>query len=272
MADELVDVLLSVSPISASLEGVALGCESASWGSQLEGPEEVVGLLEVRANGVDLVDQVLDGLHALLAQGLADDLVVRKWDSLLVDLAIASLEDEFPNVFPGGVTKGDVWLNSAQEVAGGLVDAHEDSVMDLSQSQQSEDPENLGVELIDTSDPDNEGEFGLGGHVDLSCEFGLSAGSDFSLVGSIVLSLILLCLLQSEGSCLLVLRSSLLSKLLECGGKLTVSLLFLSQTFRLGGHYFLSWHYHKINNRILNINIYSRKAPNKVGHLVGWAI
>ena len=124
--------------------------------------------------------------------------------------------------------------------------------MDLSESQQSQDPENLRVELIDTSDPDHEGDLGLGGHVDLSCELGLSAGGNLSLVGRVVLSLILLCLLQSEGSGLLVLRSSLLSKLLECGGDLAVSLLFLSQTFRLGGHYFFSWHYHKINNRILN--------------------
>ena len=117
MGDELVDILLSVAPISAPLERVSLGCEAASRGSQLEGPDEVVGLLEVRTNGVDLVDQVLDGLHALLAQGLADDLVVRKRNPLLVDLAEASLEDELPNVLSGGISEGNVGLNPAQKVA-----------------------------------------------------------------------------------------------------------------------------------------------------------
>ena len=66
---------------------------------------------------MDLVDQVLDGMHVLLAQGLADDLVVRKRNSLLVDLTISSLENKLPNVFSGRVAKGNVWLNSAQKVA-----------------------------------------------------------------------------------------------------------------------------------------------------------
>ena len=46
--------------------------------------------------------------------------------------------------------------------------------MNLSQSQDSENSEDLGVEFVNTSDPDDEGELGLGGHVDLSGELGLS--------------------------------------------------------------------------------------------------
>jgi hypothetical protein len=46
--------------------------------------------------------------------------------------------------------------------------------VDLSESQDPEDSEDLGVELVNTSDPDDEGELGLGRDVDLSGEFGLS--------------------------------------------------------------------------------------------------
>ena len=58
LVDELVDVLLSVSPVSTSLEGVSLGSEASSGGSQLEGPEEVVCLLEVLTHSADLIHEV----------------------------------------------------------------------------------------------------------------------------------------------------------------------------------------------------------------------
>ena len=40
--------------------------------------------------------------------------------------------------------------------------------MDLSQSQNSENSDNFGVEFVDTSDSDNEGNFGLSWDVNLS--------------------------------------------------------------------------------------------------------
>ncbi len=43
---------------------------AALCGGQLEGPQEVGGLLEVGAHGVDLMDQVLDADDAVLAQRL----------------------------------------------------------------------------------------------------------------------------------------------------------------------------------------------------------
>ena len=112
----MVDVFLSVSPVSASLEGVSLGSESSPGCSQLEGPQEVVGFLEVGADCVDFVDEVFDGVDVLLAEGLADDFVVGERDPLLVDLAETALEDQFPNGLPRGVTERDVGLHSAQQV------------------------------------------------------------------------------------------------------------------------------------------------------------
>ncbi len=82
-----------MSPISSSLEGVSLVCETSSWGSQLEWPQEVVGFLEVWTNGEDLVDQVLNADDSVLAQNLLDDGVAGEWYSLLIDLTISSLQN-----------------------------------------------------------------------------------------------------------------------------------------------------------------------------------
>jgi hypothetical protein len=65
--------------------------KAASRAVQLERPQEVGSLLEVGTNGVDLVDEILHTDHAILAEILLNNLVVRQWQSLLVDLAITAL-------------------------------------------------------------------------------------------------------------------------------------------------------------------------------------
>lgn len=169
----MVDVLLSVSPVSSSLERMSLGSESSSGGSQLEGPQEVVGLLEVRSYGVDLVDEVLNSGDVVLSEGFFDDGVGGEGDSLSVDLAISSLEDEFADGFAGGVAEGDVGLDSSEHVGGGLVDSNEDSVVELSESEEPHDSDDFRVELVNTSDSDDEGESGLSRYVDLTGELSL---------------------------------------------------------------------------------------------------
>ena len=59
LAHELVDELLAVARHAALGEVRALVRVAAEGRAELEGPEEVVGLLEVGAAGHDLVDQVL---------------------------------------------------------------------------------------------------------------------------------------------------------------------------------------------------------------------
>lgn len=60
--------------------------ESAVGVGQLEGPQEVVGRLEVGPDRVDLVDEVLHADDARLAEGVLDHRVVRDGDALLVHL------------------------------------------------------------------------------------------------------------------------------------------------------------------------------------------
>lgn len=66
---------------------------------QLERPQKVARLLEIRPNGHDLVHQVFNADDAEFAQILLDDLVVGERDSLAVDLSISPLVDEVANAF-----------------------------------------------------------------------------------------------------------------------------------------------------------------------------
>lgn len=181
----MVDELLSVSPISSSLEGVPLGLESALGTSKLEGPDEVVGFLEVRADGVDLVDEVINGADAVLAQDLVDSAIGFEGDSLPVDFAKASLEDELLDALSGGVAVGDVGLNSSEHIDGSFIDSDEDSVVELSQPEQSHDSDDLGVELVDTSDSGHKGDLGFGRYVDLAGELGLNRSNCTFLLAEI---------------------------------------------------------------------------------------
>lgn len=117
---------------------------------ELEGPEEVVGLLEVGANGVQLVDQVLHADNAVLAKVLLDDLVVGERHTLLVDLAVAALVDELTDALEVGVTVGDVGVDNGQHLLGGLGEADEGAAVDLDQAEQLQDLAGLRRDIVDT--------------------------------------------------------------------------------------------------------------------------
>lgn len=170
----MVDVFLPVSPISSSLEGVSLGSESSSGSTELEGPQEVVSFLEVGSNAVDFVNKVLDGADIVLAKGLIDQGVGGKRNTLLVDLAVTSLENKFADGLAGRISESDVGLNSSEHVGGGFVDSNEDSVVELSESEESHDADDFGVELVNTADPHDKGQFRLGRDVDLTGKLGLN--------------------------------------------------------------------------------------------------
>ena len=149
-ADKLVDELLAVAPDTALLEGVALLLEAAEGRAELEGPEEVVGLLEVGTDGPNLMDQVLNAGNALLAKAVSDDGVVVKSNSGSVDLAVAALVDELAHGVAGWVSVSDVWLDNSEHVDGSLVQLDEDGVVQLTESEELHDLLSLGWQLVDT--------------------------------------------------------------------------------------------------------------------------
>ena len=151
LADESVDVLLTVTSVTTLDEMLDLaGVEATVGVGELEGPEEVVGLLEVGANGVDLVNQVFHADNAVLAEVLLNDLVVGKSNALLVDLSVATLVDELTDSLEVGVTVGDVGVDNSQHLLGGLGETDEDTVVDLEQTEELQDLAGLRSDLVDT--------------------------------------------------------------------------------------------------------------------------
>lgn len=151
LADESVDVLLTVTSVTTLDEVLDLaGVEATVGVGELEGPEEVVGLLEVGANSVDLVDQVFHADNAVLAEVLLNDLVVGKSNALLVDLSVATLVDELTDGLEVGVTVGDEGVDNGQHLLGGLGETDEDTVVDLEQTEELQDLAGLGSDLVDT--------------------------------------------------------------------------------------------------------------------------
>lgn len=69
----------------------------------MEGPQEVVGSLEVRAACCDLVNQVLNADNVVLAQRLLDDAVISQRNTLLVHLAESTLVHELLDGLQVGV-------------------------------------------------------------------------------------------------------------------------------------------------------------------------
>ena len=70
VSEKVVDLLLPASEVTALDEVVGLLSPSTGRGVQLEGPQEVAGVLEVGANSCDLVDQILHADDAILAKNL----------------------------------------------------------------------------------------------------------------------------------------------------------------------------------------------------------
>jgi hypothetical protein len=152
-SNELVDELLAVTKVTSLDEMPELPwAETTSGGGQLEWPQEVAGLLEVGANGVDLVDEVLDTDDAELAEVLLDEVVVGDREALLVDLSVTALVDELTDGLQVGVAVCDERLDDLQHLGGGLGEPDEDTVVDLEKTEELEGLALLGVDLVDTAD------------------------------------------------------------------------------------------------------------------------
>lgn len=127
----------------------------------------------MRADGSDLVNDVLDGDDAVLPEGTLDDSVRGKGDALLVDLAVSTLVDELADGLKVGLSAGpddneksalgqrttrngrdepvgDVGLDEEEHLGGGLGDLDEDTVVDLEETEELQDLAGLGGNVVDT--------------------------------------------------------------------------------------------------------------------------
>lgn len=197
------------------------GTEATSGVAELEGPEEVGGLLEVGADGEDLVDKILHADNAVLAEVLLNDGVVSKGNTLLVDLSVSTLVDELLDGLQVGVTVGDPGLDDLEHLSGSLGDLDEDTVVDLEETEKLEDLAGLGGHLVDTKresvsvpydwnqvhiplDTDDEDQLGLSGDVGSVIRLGGTVKTDLLTLRITVLLDVLLSTLEDDTALLLV--------------------------------------------------------------------
>lgn len=230
LADEAVDVLLTVTVVTTLDEVLELaGVEATSGVGELEGPQEVVGLLEVGANGVDLVDQILHADNAVLAEVLLNDLVVGEGNTLLVDLSVTALVDELTDGLEVGVTVGNVGVDDGQHLLGSLGKTDEGTVVDLEQTEQLEDLAGLGRDLVDTLDTDNEDKLGLVSNVEVTLLASNAGKADLLALSIAVLLDVGLGTLEDNGALLLVGGLLLLGLLTGDSASLLLALALLQE-------------------------------------------
>ena len=129
---------------------MALLLEASERRAELEGPEEVVGLLESGTDGPNFVNEILNAGNTLFAEGLLNNGVVVEGDARSVDLAEAALVDQLTDGIASGIAIGDVGLNHADHVDGGAVESDDHSVVKLTQTKELHDLLLLGRKLVDT--------------------------------------------------------------------------------------------------------------------------
>lgn len=77
--------------------------------AQLERPQKVARLLEVRADRCDLVDQVLHAEDIVFPELVLDHGVGGEGEALVLDFAVSALVDEFADGFQVRLAEG-VWV------------------------------------------------------------------------------------------------------------------------------------------------------------------
>jgi hypothetical protein len=150
------------SPCATVGEGVALLLKTTDGGGELEGPEEVVGFLEVGSDAPDLVNEVLNAGDTEFAEHAVNDFVVIEGNAGTVNLTVATSVDKLADGGTGRVAVSDKGLNVTNHVHGGLVDADENTVVELAETEKLGNLLLLGGELVDTAGTDNKGNLGLG--------------------------------------------------------------------------------------------------------------
>lgn len=124
--------------------------EAPSRIAQLKWPQEVARLLKVRSHSDDLMDQILHTDDTVFTQVFLNDLIVCERDTLLVDLAVAALVDEFTDSLEVRVAVGDVWLDNLEHFVGGFCETDEDTVVDLEETEKLEDLAGFRGDFVDT--------------------------------------------------------------------------------------------------------------------------
>lgn len=180
--DELANEDLVVTVVTTLVEVTKLLAEATRRAVQLEGPEEVGSLLEVRTHSVDLVDEVFRAHDTELTKNLLNLSVLSNGNTLVVELGITTLVDQSTNGLEVGITVGNVGLNKTEHLHGGLGQTDEHGVVDLTETEELKSLAHLGRSLVDTTNTDNNSKTTLSFSKEMTISMSLSSlGNKISL-------------------------------------------------------------------------------------------
>lgn len=110
------------------------------------------------------MNDIFDADDVMFSEGFLDDAIVGEGDSGpgtgAADLAEATLVDQFLHALQVGVSVGDVRLDALKHANGGVVELDEDAVLDLAQTQKTQDLLFFRGHGVDTTDTDDKGYLG----------------------------------------------------------------------------------------------------------------
>jgi len=158
---EFINLIFATSEVTALNVVVCLLSPSATGSVQLEGPEEVGGILEVLANGEDFMNEIFNTDDSSAAKNLLNEFVRDDGFTTEIVLGKTALVDQLTDTLQIWVTPGDVGLANTQHVDSGLIQLDKDAVVDLSQSEELKGFAYLRVDLVDTTNTHDKGQLGL---------------------------------------------------------------------------------------------------------------
>lgn len=113
-----------------------LAVETSTGGRKLEGPQEVVRLLEVRAACEDFMDKILHRSNSEFSELNIDDGVGTDGDTLTTQFGKATLVNKILDTLQVGVTICDEGFYKSKHFNGGGVDLDEHTVVDLAKAKK----------------------------------------------------------------------------------------------------------------------------------------
>jgi len=190
---------------------------SASGGVQLEWPQEVGCILERFTNGKYFMYQIFHTDDVSAAQSFFNDGVGSQWNSSVVNLGKSTFVNQFTDCFQIRISPGNVGFANSEHVNGSLIQLNENSVVDLTKSEKLQSLSYLGMNLVDTPNPDNKSQFGFSWNVIISLITCLSGQTDFIALLSAVLLHVLFRSLEDLDA-VVALQSPFLNRLLDLEG------------------------------------------------------
>ena len=85
-SQELINLVFSVAKVTTLNKVVGLLSPSSGWSVQLEWPQEIGGVFEIRTNSHDLVDQILNTDDSHLAELALNDVIGGDWGTVSINL------------------------------------------------------------------------------------------------------------------------------------------------------------------------------------------